>query len=133
MSQAVPLAWRASLRRLTLTVDKARDDAAEAEMMKGALLLLPSLTHLAGVPSSMSYWLGLLAAAEAGGLKHLTNISGACDDPLPNAPTLLLAAWLKRRVESGATPFRTAGVKTGATVVRKLIRGIGLEDILQMD
>jgi hypothetical protein len=123
--EAVPLAWRASLSQLTLRDGKRCDDAAAAVAVKGALLQLPSLTHLDGVPS-MSSLMGLLSAAEAGGLKHLTKVSCACEGPLPNAAALLLAAWLKRQVESGATPFSVAGVGVGVFVVHQLIT----EDLL---
>jgi hypothetical protein len=127
--QAVPLPWRASLSQLTLKDGKLRDEAATAVVAKAALLQLPSLTHLDGVPS-MSSLTGLLSAAEAGGLKHLTKVSCASDAPLPTAAALLLAAWLKRQVESGATSFSVAGVKVGASVVFDLIKGIGLEDLV---
>jgi hypothetical protein len=130
--QEVPLAWRASLSRLILKVGKERDGAGTAVAVKKALLQLPSLARLKGVPS-MSYWVGLLSAAQAGGLKHLTRVSSACDVPLPNAPALLLAAWLKRQVESGATPFSVAGVKVGSAVIGELIKGIALKKVLKLD
>jgi hypothetical protein len=129
VSQAVPLAWRASLKRLILTDSQGRDDAAMAVLVKKAVPQLPSLTHLKGLLST-SCLVGLLSAAEAGGLKHLTRVS--CEGPLPNAGALLLAAWLKRQVEAGATTFSVEGVRVGTSVVHQLISGIGLENLLLM-
>jgi hypothetical protein len=63
------------------------------------------------VPST-SFCVGVLAAAEAGGLDRLTSAQFSRRGAMPNAAVLLVAAWLKRRAEMGESSF-SAVVETG--------------------